>query len=352
MSCYTMSTVGGSGDEEAARKEGKVYKRKIKQRAGHRGHVTKMLAKVAEEISKDCTKEIREQLHAHKIVLVEKLDALKILDDDILDYLSDPEEIEAEIEGSGDTRHKIHASITGIESYISDNISPPGSRQSPPPQPKYNPAKLAKIKIDDFHGDPLKFQSFWDCYNAAIHSDSSIGKSLKFTYLRGLLKGTAQAAVNGLTLTDSNYDEAVTILRDRFGNKQLLISANMDRLLSIKPISDVNDVGQISGMFNDIETCVRNLRSLEVDEQQYGQALISIIWRTLPSEMQLVMSRQLPVNEEWETDVFLEVLKREVESREICSHMRGKHTGNNGSSGYSFDGNEDDDNLDVLELGR
>ena len=155
---------------------------------------------------------------------------------------------------------------------------------------------------------------------------------MKFTYLRGYLKGSARAAVDGLTLTDKNYDEAVKILRDRFGNKQLLISANMKKILSIKAVCNSSNIEKIRVMFNDVEACVRNLRSLNVAQTQYGQALISIIWEKLPGDVQLVITRQMPVDKEWEIEVFLDTLKKEVESREICSHMRGKGKGN-GASG-------------------
>ena len=321
-------------DAVVARKEDPLCKRKIKQRSGHRSHVTKVIGKVAVELPKESTTPIQQEIHAHKVSLLEKLDVLKLLDDDILEYLSDPDEIEEEIENAGEFRHKIHACLTTIESYMDDHAKPAKSTSmSPlPAATKTKTAKLSNIKIEDFHGNPLKFESFWDCFNSAVHSDDSIGKSLKFTYLRGYLKGSALAAVDGLTLTDKNYDEAVKILRDRFGNKQLLISANMKKILSIKAVCNSSNIEKIRAMFNDVEACVRNLRSLNVAQTQYGQALISIIWEKLPGDVQLVITRQMPVDKEWEIDVFLETLKKEVESREICSHMRGKGKGN-GASG-------------------
>ena len=45
-----------------------------------------------------------------------------------------------------------------------------------------------------------------------------------FTYLRSLLSQAASAAVAGLTLSEANYDEAIKILHDRFGNQEKLIA--------------------------------------------------------------------------------------------------------------------------------
>ena len=40
----------------------------------------------------------------------------------------------------------------------------------------------------------------------------------KFHYLKGCLKGESLSAVSGSTLSSENYEEAVGILKDRFGN--------------------------------------------------------------------------------------------------------------------------------------
>ena len=61
----------------------------------------------------------------------------------------------------------------------------------------------------------------------------------KFNYLKGCLKGEAGAAISGWSLSSENYKEAVSILRDRFGNEQVLISAHMESLLKIDKIRSV-----------------------------------------------------------------------------------------------------------------
>ena len=41
-------------------------------------------------------------------------------------------------------------------------------------------------------------------------------------------------AIQGLTVTDANYDAAINILNQRFGKPQQIISAHMDELLRIQ----------------------------------------------------------------------------------------------------------------------
>ena len=47
----------------------------------------------------------------------------------------------------------------------------------------------------------------------AIHNNDSLCKKEKFTYLKTYLTGPAAKAVAGLMLTDSNYDNAITLLK-------------------------------------------------------------------------------------------------------------------------------------------
>ena len=62
-----------------------------------------------------------------------------------------------------------------------------------------------------------------DSYEAAINSSSSLSKVEKFNYLRSYLEGEALHTVSGLSLTNDNYEKALKLLKDRFGNPQSLV---------------------------------------------------------------------------------------------------------------------------------
>ena len=55
----------------------------------------------------------------------------------------------------------------------------------------------------------------------------------KFNYLVSLLEESALRSIKGLATTEENYQAALDILRERFGNSQQIISAHMDELLII-----------------------------------------------------------------------------------------------------------------------
>ena len=83
----------------------------------------------------------------------------------------------------------------------------------------------------------MRWTSFWDSYESAIHNNKELTDVDKFNYLRSLLERTAYDAIAGLTLSSANYREAIEILQKRFGNKLLIISKHMETLLNTEPVS-------------------------------------------------------------------------------------------------------------------
>ena len=71
--------------------------------------------------------------------------------------------------------------------------------------------------LPKFSGEITKFKSFWDSFDSAVNKNADLSSVDKFNYLHALLEGQAARAIQGLTLSESNYKAAVEILRKRFG---------------------------------------------------------------------------------------------------------------------------------------
>ena len=76
---------------------------------------------------------------------------------------------------------------------------------------------------------------FWDSFESAVHRNPNISEVDKFNYLTSMLEHSTTAAIAGLSLTASNYNEAIAILKKRFGNKQVIINMHMEILLNPEP---------------------------------------------------------------------------------------------------------------------
>lgn len=70
-------------------------------------------------------------------------------------------------------------------------------------------------------------------FQSPVHDNDDIPKDNKFNYLNSLLEGTTSKTIQGLTLSEANYDAAITMLKERFGNPQQIISSHMEGLLKV-----------------------------------------------------------------------------------------------------------------------
>jgi len=84
----------------------------------------------------------------------------------------------------------------------------------------------------------------------------------KMTYLTSLLEGEAESCIEGITLSNENYDVALKMLQERFGDEQILISAHMNKLLNLETTSNFIDIKELRSLYNNIEIQVRNLRGI------------------------------------------------------------------------------------------
>lgn len=88
----------------------------------------------------------------------------------------------------------------------------------------------------------MKWTSFWDAYQSAVHSNSALLDVDKFNYLRSLLDHTAFDVISGLTLSAANYSQAIEILQKCFGNKQVIVSKHMDQLMKMETITSDHNI--------------------------------------------------------------------------------------------------------------
>ena len=260
-------------------------KRKIP--TGHRTHTTKTIAKAkAKQVIESFDENQISVLRSYQDVLHEKLELLPKLDEDILQGTKD-DDLEKEIEDSGDFKRNIKECILQIENVLftqqasessTSGVATPNTSVN---QPYPSRVKLPKLHLNKFNGDPTCWQQFWESFNCAVHENTVLNSIDKFNYLLGLLENTALQAISGLSLGGDNYIEAVKILQDRFGNKQLIIRKHMDKLLKLPSVSSLWDVKSLRSVYDSIESNVRSLKSLGVNSEMYGSLLAPIMMSKL-----------------------------------------------------------------------
>ena len=119
--------------------------------------------------------------------------------------------------------------------------------------------KLPKLSIKKFNGDLMKWVTFWDSFDSSIHSNPSLSIGDEFNYLNSFLELTAAESITGLTLTSANYEEAVAILKRRFGNTQLIMNKHMDTLLNLPAVNSHHNLRGLQQLYDAVEAHVRGL---------------------------------------------------------------------------------------------
>ena len=122
-------------------------------------------------------------------------------------------------------------------------------------------------------------------------SNSNISPVDKFAYLQSFLPLSASECISGLTTTAENYNEAVELLKKRYGNTQVLINAHIPQFVTLPVIKSVNDGKGLIKLYEKVESSARNLKTFDIDPSSYGNLRVSLINAKLPNKLRLLISR-------------------------------------------------------------
>ena len=124
--------------------------------------------------------------------------------------------------------------------------------------------KLPKISLKKFTGNELDFVTFFEQFEAAVHKNNELSRIEKFTYLKSLLEDKPLNSIKGLPLTSENYEVALEVLKSRYGNKQVIISRHMDKLIKLPNISHSSNTKDLRNLYDKIEINIKSLNSLGI----------------------------------------------------------------------------------------
>ena len=94
--------------------------------------------------------------------------------------------------------------------------------------------------------------------------------------MRGYLEGAALQAIDGFPLTNDGYSSVWNLLKERYGNPQLITSCHINNLIELEAVSGSN-VKDLRDLFDKIRINFRALKTTEIHEDQVGPLLIPIV---------------------------------------------------------------------------
>jgi len=187
-------------------------------------------------------------------------------------HTSELEESEAVTAKVLNCKHKIEEASRPVATPTMVSNPPSAISTTSTPQPK---PKLPKLTLPKFKGDVNHWPVFWDSFQSAVHNNDHFPKVDKFNYLNSLLEGPAYKTIQRFTLTGKNYDSAVQLLQERFGDTQQIINAQMDGFTKI-PVCANDRPSSLCSVYDRIIVHIRGLEALGTPPDQYGSFVNSI----------------------------------------------------------------------------
>ncbi|XP_056016952.1 uncharacterized protein LOC125656535 [Ostrea edulis] len=172
--------------------------------------------------------------------------------------------------------------------------------------------RLPKLELPSYNGDKIKFKDFWDAFDATINRNSKLSRIEKFNYLQSKLTGEAKAAISGISLSHENYDVAIDIIQERFGDAQSVINKHYMELINIQPVT--NDTLSLRRLYDDLEKHMRSLEALRQDVNQ--DVFVSMITSKLPKETLLQLEIQKGSRDKWTVKKLRDLFKAYVTAKE------------------------------------
>ena len=313
-----------------------------KKQSANRNVVDGLITKAKVAMDQGHTPDVVLQVAAYFKTIKTKEKVLAEINDSICEVVEE-EKIDETIEDAVAFEERIGADLSRIENFVmqekmvgdGDKVGYRRSMHSPTYEsargsPKVS-VKLPKLIIKKFTGDATAWQQFNETFSATVDCNDSLSDVEKFSYLKGLLGGEAEKCVEGISLTGDNYKEALGLLKERFGNSQLIVASHMSKLLKLEKVKVGRNVKELRNLFDQLESHVRSLSTIGVESQHYGPLLIPIVLERLPDDIKLEISRQLgKVN--WKMDEFMAKLKEEITARESCLFMKSQVGGEMGDA--------------------
>ncbi len=238
-----------------------------------------------------------------------KIEQLRKIDETISNHITDEETLGAEIAEADDylmelteKRYRIQFRIKCSQNAVnSDTFASSSSSQghnNSASSSNSSNHRLPKLTLPTFMGNPLKWQTFWDTYKIAIHENVSLSDVQKFTYLKAQLSGEAANSVEGLPLTESNYQP------------HKIINAHMQALLDLP--SPTDSVTNLRRFYDSMENHIRGLEALGKKQDTYGDILILIVFAKIPTSIKHNIIRANGTNN-WTVEQLRKTILREIQ---------------------------------------
>lgn len=259
------------------------------KRTSRRAQNTRIINEASAAMMNDCA--TVDQLASLYERLKANNDELNKINEELETYIEDPAAFEAEYASVIDYQHNATRVLAELKSKSNrltqaaaitpgpvTNVAAPVTATS---SDRTGPS-LPKLTITPFNGDLCRWSEFWEQFDQMINKNSGLSVCEKFNYLRLFLKGDAASAIGGLPTTEACYQDALEMLKKRFGDRTRLEQEYFARLRMINLIKSSSGTSGLRKLNDQVLVNIRGLETLGVKRSSFSSLLSDILLRALP----------------------------------------------------------------------
>ena len=210
----------------------------LQQKRGHKQSVvTALMSSVYRYIVAEDKIKVRSQLS--------KLhDAFQFFEDGheqlLVSIVDDPEEYSEETLKFVNVEKLYTESVKNAKLFLNDNMNKTMDDS-------HNPISIPKMELVPFDGRPDAYLPFMCTFNETL-GKSRISAQAKLTHLLRYTVGKARLAIEHCSMisNDGGYDEALNILKNRFGDKYMIATSLIDNLRTGRTVHSADELQTLS----------------------------------------------------------------------------------------------------------
>lgn len=171
-------------------------------------------------------------------------------------------------------------------------------------------AKLPKIELPEFSGDPQKWPVFYETFKSLIHDKLELDNTCRLHYLLGKLNGKGLALCSGIPPVAANYATIWQILVDRYQDKRSLACNYFKQIIEFK-YTQSESVNHLNLFLERFDTAVNALKGVGIEDLS-DFILFSIAFSKLDHQTQRLFERSSIKSDIPTYQEFVEFVKQEA----------------------------------------
>ncbi|KAI1699813.1 hypothetical protein DdX_17104 [Ditylenchus destructor] len=177
---------------------------------------------------------------------------------------------------------------------------------------------LPQIEIPYFYGEQSKWRSFWQRFELVMSRHPELSDLERLILLLGYLKGDAKKLVEGISIADGNYEIVVSLLKDAYDNREMIICGIYNNLQKLELATNGPKLKEVYFQFSKI------CRQLEVEGEMPSQN--PVLWKIIYDKLSAHTLRQIIPKKPlggWTVQSLQRALKPVIDQEEEIAAHKG-----------------------------